>query len=350
MLEYIILFYNYFKLFMGLSVFTFIFKFCFDTCNEKINLKGKNGKKKQTIKSRIGLALAYLFFCTILYFSLTPRVFFTIISLIGIGTLYALDKFDKATVNQLCVHDKNKLVRFLWKILYTIINIVLLIYSPIHKIMLNNFSNLFTNAKNKTKSKVNQHMFGGIGGGLSGLSGLAGLGDITTMVGNKGIDLGHNLKKVIHELTSDNNDDKTTSSMDDYINKTDKERSKYIIGENQKAIIEETSTEIKNEITTDEIIKDFKQEIKPIQLNKNEVNDFKKYEQILNSEMSVQDNNGIDQEENNDEVCQVENENINKKEESEKLLKLFKKMNDIFSSTEEPSTIEDNVNGSEVNA
>jgi len=334
MLEYIAIFYNYFKLFISLSLFTYIFKFCFDTCNEKITIKNKHGKKKQTIKSRIGLAITYLFFCIMLYFSLTPYVFFTIFSLIGIGTLYALDKFDKPTVNQLCVYDKNKLLRTVWKILYTVINIVFYLYSPVHSIMSSNFTNLFANAKNKTTNTVNKHLFSGMGEGLGGTLGgtLDGLGDITTMVSAKGKDLGQNLKKVIHELTSDDNNDNndnTLSSMGDYINKTDNDKSKQIISQNQKMIIEEeTSTENIKEVE--------------VQLTQNEIEDFNKLKKILNSDV-------VEQEEENedDQDCKIENNDIDQKEESEKLLKLFKQMNDIFSTTEEESTIIDNVNNTE---
>lgn len=334
MLEYIGIFYNYFKLFISLSLFTFIFKFCFDTCNEKVTIKNKHGKKKQTIKSRIGLAITYLFFCVMLYFSLSPKVFFTILSLIGIGTLYALDKFDKPTVNQLCIYDKNKLLRMVWKILYTVINIVFFLYSPVHRVMSSNFTNLFTNAKNKTTSTVNKHLFSGMGEGLGGL------GDITTMVSAKGKDLGQNLKKVIHDLTSDNDDnnDNTLSSMGDYINKTDNDKSKQIIGQNQKIIIEEeTSTEnIVNEIPKEEV-----------KLTQNEIEDFNKFKKILNSDVLEEENEESVNEESNDQHCKIENDDIDKKEESEKLLKLFKQMNDIFSTTEEASTIIDNVNNPE---
>ena len=89
MFNYISSFYNYFRIFTNIGLLTFIFKIFFDTCIEKANITSKTGKKKQTIKARIGIAISYLVLCTILYFSLTFRVVLTLISLIGIGTLFA---------------------------------------------------------------------------------------------------------------------------------------------------------------------------------------------------------------------------------------------------------------------
>jgi hypothetical protein len=93
-----------------------------------------------------------------------------------------------------------------------------------------------------------------------------------------------------------------------------------------------------------------------MKLNSNEIEDFKQFDKILNSEVSTttmvqEDNkddkddkdnkdNKDDKDDNEDsETIKIDNNNIDKKEESEKLLKLFKKMNDIFS-TEEQSSIE----------
>ena len=126
MFNYISSFYNYFKFFINVGLFTFIFKKCLDTCVERVNIKSKSGKNKQTIKTRIGVALAYLLLCSFLYLSLTPRVIFTLLSVLGLITLFALDRFDKPTVEKLCLYDQNKSLRFTWKLIYTIINIILL--------------------------------------------------------------------------------------------------------------------------------------------------------------------------------------------------------------------------------
>ena len=187
--------------------------------------------------------------------------------------------------------------------------------------------------------------------GLAGLGGLGGLGGLTNMVGTKGLDIGQNIKKKIHELTSDKNENEPPSSMGDYINKTDK--SKTFAG-NQKVIIEENSTDIKNEMTTE--VENVNVALK---LNSSEIEDFKKFDNILNSEVSNtvqtdekneenEDNEENEENEdktrlNNDVNIEIDNNNINKQDESEKLLNLFKKMNDIFSTEEQSSTV-DNTN------
>ncbi len=343
MLNYITSFYNYLKLFISIGVFTFIFKKCLDTCIEKVTVKSKSGKNKQTIKARIGVALTYLIFCSILYFSLTPKVLLTILSVIGIGTLYALDRFDKPTVEKLNSYDKNKSLRFVWKLLYTIINIILIIYTPIHNKISSAFSGLFGIRKNK-----NNNMLGGLGG----LAGIAGLGDIGDLVGTKSVNLGQNIKKTIHELTSDNKNEEP-SSMGDYINKSDKSKT---IAENQKIIIEETSTDINNEMTTE-----VQQVNVATKLTSVEIEDFEKFNKILNSEMSKTIQNEEDENEHNlseesngeanktieseqetesqsQEDITIDNNDLDKKAESERLLKLFKKMNDIFSTEEQSQT------------
>lgn len=321
MLNYISSFYNYLKLFVNIGIFTFIFKTFLDTCVEKVTLKSKHGKNKQTVKARIGVAITYLTLFSILYFSLTPRVLLAIISVIGIGTLFALDKFDKPTVEKLNSFDKNKSLRFIWKLLYTIINIIIIIYTPIHKFISNSFKSTIVNKNN---------------------SNVKGLFDFATIAAVTGanVKIGNSIKKTIHELTSDPSDktQESQSSMGDYI-KNDKSKT---VASNQKVILEETSTDLNNEMTTEVI-----QVNVATKLTSSEIDDFEKFNSIINAEMSKtaaideseEINKVLSQETSStEENIPIDNDQIDKKAESEKLLKLFKRMNDIYSTEEQSQT------------
>ncbi len=316
MFNFISSFYNYVKLFINIGLFTFIFKMCLDTCVEKVNIKSKSGKNKQTIRARIGVALTYLTMCGLLYFSLTPRVIFTLLGIIGLITLYALDRFNKPLVEKLCLYDKNKSVRFTWKLLYTLINIILIIYTPIHNFFTSKFGGVFG------RSKAKSNLFGKMSGDLKALDDIIGAG----------ANVGHDIKKVIHELTSDNKNDEP-SSMGDYLNKTEKSKT---IGENQKVIIEETSTDINNEMTTEVENVNF-----AVKLDSSEIEDFEKFNKIIKDEISNTELVEEPTDKTIDENIQIDNTEIDKKAESERLLKLFKKMNDIFSTEEQSSNIDD---------
>ncbi len=322
MLNHIFMIYNYLNFFIGISLFTYIYKYCLNTCNEKVLIKTKHNKTKSTIKPRIGLAFAYLFFVGLLYYTVTIRVILTVLCLIGIGTLYALDKFDKNTINRLCVYDKNKIVRIMWKIFYSVINIMFLVCTPIHNFISENLNSMYKSA-NQKKNAMSNPIFGAL--------------DLNNFVGN-GLDLSSNIKKAIHELTSDSpKGNVEPSSMSDYVVKTEKTKTEKKIAGNQKAIIEETYSDLddnieikkKSVLNPDEkiILNKILEDSKTVEMEEENKN-------LISSENNkVQNNKNI-----MDEEIKIENTNINKKEETEKLLELFKKMNDIFSSEEKSST------------
>ncbi len=289
MFNYLILFYNYFKLFLGISLFSYIYKICFDSCNQKVNIKTKHNKTKQTIKSKIGLSLLYLFLTTILYYTLTLRVVLTLLSTFALGIVFALDKFDPESLEILSVYDKNKIVRYGWKIMYSGVSVFFIAMTPIHNYMTEHVNSI----KNKTTKKFNDGLMGGLI--------------------NKDVDMGSNLKRMIREITTEvkKMESSSTSAMSDYLMRDNAKIAKDKVSVTSKNIIaEETETEIETEskqIDEKTEIKEVKEEIK---IQEKVVEETKLAEEL---DMSV------------------ENKNIKPEDETEKVLEMMKKMTEIFS-------------------
>jgi hypothetical protein len=256
MFDKLLLGYNYFKMFIGISFCSYIYKICFDSSNEKIAIKTKHDKIKYTIKPRIGLSCLYFILVVIFYYTITIRAVFTILSGILLASVYGLDKFDKESLNFLSILDKNKIIRFIWKFCFTLINMFFLLLTPIHNSIGEFTNNIYSNIKNKTKSKFNDHLMGSMMLGKKKPIPSENLDNIKTNISNK------NINKIFEPI-------KSTSEISD-----------YIVNENKKIIIEESEYDIINE--------------------NNDVNNY------------------------------IDNKNINSEEESEKLILLFKTINDIF--------------------
>ncbi len=337
MIDYLIMFYNYFKFFLAISLFSYIYKICFDSCNEKVNIKTKHNKNKQTIKSRIGLSIIYLFLLVLLYNTITLRVVLTLFCSIALGLVYGLDKFDRETLEIFSAYDKNKAVRYAWKIIYSLVSIFFVVLTPVHNSISETVNKTYDDISKKTKSKFNEHMFGDVLG--------------------KGMELGSGIKRALDEMSSRPkfskektvvlNEKSTTSHMSDYIiereaksrttkmqqNETTSSSNDFIITGNQRVIIEETDTDVKNEssVTVEKVFDEKstgEESVGDEYVNVEKVKDE-------SPEVKVQD----------DEDLKIENTNIKPEEESEKLMEILKKMNQVFShegteTSDYPSTIE----------
>ncbi len=329
MLDYLILFYNYFKLFLGISLFSYIYKICFDSCNEKVNIKTKHNKTKQTIKSRIGLSVLYLFLIVLLYNTLTIRVVLTIFCTLALGIVYALDKFDREVLEIFNCYDKVKFVRYAWKVFYSIISICFVFLTPVHNSIADSVNEIYNDISKKTKSKFNEHMFGDVMG--------------------KGLELGSGIKRALDEMSQHSKktevrtpvirDEKSsTSNMSDYIvqnkKKSSSSSSEILIGGNQKIIMEETETDIKKEESSStEQTEDTEQIVQ--QENSKESN-----EDLSNNIRHVKT-----EADSSVEDMTIENSNIEPQQESEKIVEILNKMNEVFSKevvqeSDLPSTIE----------
>lgn len=338
MLDYLILFYNYFKLFLGISLFSYIYKICFDSCNEKVTIKTKHNKTKHTIKSRIGLSIIYLFLIVLLYYTLTIRVVLTIFCSLALGIIFALDKFDRQVLEIFNCYDKVKFVRYIWKVFYSVISICFVFFTPVHNSISESVNQIYNDVSNKTKSKFNEHMFGDVMG--------------------KGLELGSGIKRALDEMSSQSKrtevktpvirDEKSsTSNMSDYIvqdksktkNKSSNSSNEMLIGGNQKVILEETETDIKKEESSYTEQSDQAEQSEQVEQTTALSMEKITHDKTVESESSVED-------------MTIENSNIEPQQESEKIFEILKKMNEVFSqeandqsdlpSSVEPSTEMDN--------
>lgn len=313
MLDYLILFYNYFKLFLGISLFSYIYKICFDSCNEKVSIKTKHNKTKHTIKSRIGLSIIYLFLIVLLYYTLTIRVVLTLFCSIALGIIFALDKFDRQVLEVFNCYDKVRIVRYGWKVIYSVISICFVFFTPIHNSISELVNQIYNDVSTKTKSKFNEHMFGDVMG--------------------KGLELGSGIKRALDEMSSQSKknevktpvirDEKsTTSNMSDYIvqdkTKLLASSSEVLIGGNQKVIIEETETDIKKEESSNT------EHEKSSKLNSNEESSTFSIDNLTLIQNKKEDDSLV-------EDMKIENTNIEPQQESEKIFEILKKMNEVFS-------------------
>jgi hypothetical protein len=119
---------------MNSVLFFYIYKFIFDKCNERILIKDKDSsKKKYVIKSKIILSLIYFTILLSIYLLLSLRVIITFILIVSLISLLTVDKLSKESLDFINVYDKNKSLRIVWKVFYTVINIIFMGLYPIHK-------------------------------------------------------------------------------------------------------------------------------------------------------------------------------------------------------------------------
>jgi len=156
MFNYLITFSQYIKLFCNISLFSYIYKYFFDHCNDKIQITTKN-KKKNAIKSKITLSLIYFTLLTVIYFTISLRFFITILCAFGLSSLLLLDKFDPTSIEILTKYDNHKTLRLGWKVFYTFINLIFMCLEPLHKQMTNKLKHYYKKAKKFIMNKLSEN-------------------------------------------------------------------------------------------------------------------------------------------------------------------------------------------------
>lgn len=148
-------YYGYSKLFMSSILFFYIYKFIFDKCNERILIKDKDSsKKKYVIKSKIILSLIYFTILLSIYLLLSFRVVITFILIVSLISLLTVDKLSKESLDFINVYDKNKSLRIVWKVFYTVINIIFMALYPIHKEFGKQINKNYSNYKDKLSTTI----------------------------------------------------------------------------------------------------------------------------------------------------------------------------------------------------
>jgi hypothetical protein len=188
----------YSKLLITFSLFTYIYKYFYDSCSEKKVIKSKNEKPKKVIKTRIGLALTYFFLLTSLYFSLTWYIFLTLLLAIFTVIITLSHKFEPSTLDLLKKYDSHPITKKIWYFYSLIMNIIFKIMGPCHRVLENKINKNKEKIKNGLMSQASKMNFNGLNMGF-----LGSLSTFSDNTGNSVIDVNSNNKKKINSNKKD---------------------------------------------------------------------------------------------------------------------------------------------------
>jgi hypothetical protein len=260
MLDFVFEIFWYFRLFSGFCLFTYIYKYFFEICNEKKTIKEKDNKQKKVIKSKITISLLYLTLTIILYFTLTLRILIAIVTILVMLLMVLTQSFDPMSMKSLTNLDSNKFVKKIWSLIYIFFNILFKILKPIHNII----ESKLTTKKNQIMTALSTINVGGMNlGMLNGLGGLGGLGDLGGFVNSFGSGKSENnkssgfnqLEKLLGNMGANkkNANDKTGQTEKNETSQSD--INKYLltdkINPNAKTIIEDSTFSTNTDTNTD---------------------------------------------------------------------------------------------------
>jgi hypothetical protein len=358
MFNFLRTYYGYFKALTSFILFFFIYKNLFDRCNERVLLKSKESKKKKyVIKSKIVLSLLYFVLTISIYFLCSLRVLATFILIISFILLLLVDKFSTETLDCFNVFDKNKSLRIVWKVFYTVMNIIFMLLHPMHKqierrigknygkyknkfneILFNenssidqNFSNLFKNINlfkkseqsemsdyilNKTKenTKINLEKIN-----INTLENEQQFNDVKIM----------KYKKIKKNNVNEVNINKVNEINEVNVNEVN-------VNETNEVNVNEVNV---NELNVNEqnINESKIDEEKTIEDNDSNYSNDSKDSNDSNDDNNNDDNNSNNNNDNNDNVEEEKDNNSNEdniEENSEEIMKLLKKMNKAFDTSD----------------
>ena len=135
MLDIVFKILGYTKTLFIFSFFTYIYKYFYDSCNEKKIIKSKKEKPKKVVKSRIVLSFLYLIILTFLYFSLNWYIILTLFLTLLISGILFLHKFDPKTIDILKQYDSLPILKKVWFVYSKIMTIIFNLFSPCHRII-----------------------------------------------------------------------------------------------------------------------------------------------------------------------------------------------------------------------
>lgn len=271
-----ILYYSYyaFTTFFALGVFTFFYKFLFDSTVHK----DKNNYRNQQT-----LALIYFFSLITVYFTLTPSIVFTILSCSVIVLLFIANFINFSMIRKINSYNNNPIIIGLFTILNFGTNLFYELFNPIYSLLgINNFNtesitgsllqNLLFNQNKKNGGDNLEHM-------LTNMMGV--LGNMNSNKTHK------NNKKTLKLHTQDSNDSSTESNSDESDSKESiKKYTKESLPDNSSSSSQQTnqSSQLNSSTISSVDIKDSEvATLKDIFKDKQNVNrDLKKVEKILN--------------------------------------------------------------------
>jgi hypothetical protein len=246
MFDIIIQVLGYAKILITFSLFTYIYKYFYDSCSEKKIIKSKNEKPKKVIKTRIGLSFLYLALLTLLYFSLTWYIFFTL--LLGTFTIAITltHKFEPSTLDMFKKYDSHPIIKKIWYFYSLVMNIIFKIMGPCHRVLENKINKNKEKIKNGVVEQVGKMNFGGLGMGV-----LGSLGSMSDFTGSGSKTKNNSNKKVM--VSDYNNLESFFKSQNDKADKANSknqeptsELNKYILSESKTKTTKSSNNEKSN--------------------------------------------------------------------------------------------------------
>lgn len=329
MFNYLITFSQYIKLFCNISLFSYIYKYFFDNCNDKIQITTKN-KKKNAIKSKITLSLMYFTLLTVIYFTISLRFLITILCVFGLSSLLLLDKFDPTSISILTKYDNHKTLRLGWKVFYTFINLVFMCLEPLHKQMTNKFKYYYKKAKKFIMNKLSENK----DNGDMDIMNLLFKNDNI----DKNIDENNIQEHIKHETNNKINREVLSSTMSDYVmnNNITANQKKNLLNNKENEINDDINVNdiinkiinLRSDETTEEI-KEIK-EIKEITTNESKTTQDNE-ETVSKKTLNKEDHDQNHIEDHREEVGEDDGEEVGEDKMQEMML-ILNKMNEIFNS------------------
>ena len=261
MIDFIWQFFSYTKLFITMSLLTYIYKYLFESCSEKKIIKNKKEKPKKVIKTRISLSLFYLILLVFLYFAFTWYIFITIMIGLLLIILCVVQKFDPKTLDVLKTYDSLPIIKKIWYIYSKIIFVIFKIFSPCHKIIDNNISKNMETIKTNLLGQLTKINLGNNFGLFNAFSDMS-----INKSGSKSIKTQNNNDLNKLELFFKNQNDKNIKSKVKSIAEQSSELNKYIIENTKENKLD------KNANDSYDSISDFEEPIDVILLEKTKSN------------------------------------------------------------------------------
>jgi len=306
--------YSYFRIFMCFVAFTYFYKHFFDNCiveKECVFVSKKTNKKKikkVEIPKRL-LSFIYFILVGLLYFYMNFNVFICFVSILVIFILRMCQKYDDSLIDILYVLDNNIIIKSVYFSFYWICKSLFFIFKPLYKRLESKKNNNFDSVKNLFVKRLGNTEYASLlpmfGFSNDKKGDEEGIGNIMNIFG----DLGE-----LHKLFEDTKSSTTTSTST-----TNDSHSNNKISD-PKWLKRSTQS------STDNLDKYM---LSNIVSNK----DFNKIANLNNNKklIEITENKPV---ENIDKKNSSKKNSTKKKDEknSEELVNLYKKMNDVFSS------------------
>jgi hypothetical protein len=154
MIDIILSFFWIIKTVMTFSLFTYIYKYFYESCGEKKIIKTKDGRPKKVLKIRASLAIVYLLLLSIIFYLLNVYTLFVLLVCGVLACIFLIHQFEPSILEILKKYEMNNIFKKCWFVYSFLLKMVFKIFSPLY-----NFFDIKLNViKEKAKSKIFEKM------------------------------------------------------------------------------------------------------------------------------------------------------------------------------------------------